>query len=110
MVRWARPSPIMGSAFARPARRHCDRMHHACGLPHRYLKREVTFRSQDPNTMKTYKARSLVLLSAVMLTIGGSFKLMHWPTANIQLALGALVLVIAFLVLAINVARRRGIR
>lgn len=60
--------------------------------------------------MKTRVALALVLISAAMLTIGGLFKLMHWPTANIQLGLGALVQVIALLALAINVARRQGLK
>lgn len=60
--------------------------------------------------MKTRVALALVLVSVAMITVGGLFKLMHWPSANIQLVLGALVLVFALLSLAINVARRKDLK
>lgn len=60
--------------------------------------------------MKTRAALALVLISAAMLTVGGLFKLLHWPTANIQLLVGSLVHVVALLALAINVARGQGLK
>ncbi|MFT3886318.1 MAG: hypothetical protein QM724_13090 [Flavobacteriales bacterium] len=60
--------------------------------------------------MKPRIALALVLVSAAMLTLGGLFKLLHWPTANIQLLLGTLVHVAALLALAGNVLRRQGLK
>lgn len=55
--------------------------------------------------MKTRVAISILLVGTAMLTFGGIFKLLHWPSANIQLLLGALVQVFALLVLAVKMAR-----
>lgn len=60
--------------------------------------------------MKPRTALALLLISSAMLTTGGLFKLLHWPTANIQLLLGATVHVVALLVLAAVVARRQGLK
>jgi hypothetical protein len=60
--------------------------------------------------MKPRTALALVLVSTAMLTLGGLFKVLHWPTANIQLLLGAVVHVVGLLALAINVARRQGLK
>lgn len=60
--------------------------------------------------MKPRTALALLLISSAMLTTGGLFKLLHWPTANIQLLLGATVRVVALLVLAAVVARRQGLK
>lgn len=60
--------------------------------------------------MKIRAALALVLVGSAMLTVGGLFKLLHWPTANIQLLLGTLVQVVALLALAAHVAHGRGLR
>lgn len=60
--------------------------------------------------MKIRAALAFLLISSAMLTIGGLFKLLHWPTANIQLLLGALVHVVALLALAVHVARGGGMK
>jgi hypothetical protein len=60
--------------------------------------------------MKIRIALALFLVSAAMLTFGGLFKLMHWPSANIQLLLGAGLQVIALLALAVNVVRGAGLK
>lgn len=60
--------------------------------------------------MSSRNALVLVLISSAILTVGGLFKLLHWPGANLQLLVGALVHVVALLALAINVARRQGLK
>lgn len=60
--------------------------------------------------MKTRTAISLLLVGTAMLTFGGLFKLMHWPSANIQLLLGGLVQVVALLTLAASVARKPDLK
>jgi len=60
--------------------------------------------------MKTRTAISLLLVGTAMLTFGGLFKLMHWPSANIQLLLGGLVQVVGLLTLAANVARKPDLK
>lgn len=60
--------------------------------------------------MKIRAALVLALIGSAMLTVGGLFKLLHWPTANIQLLLGTLVQVVALLALAVQVARGRGMK
>lgn len=60
--------------------------------------------------MKIRAALALALIGSAMLTVGGLFKLLHWPTANIQLLLGTLVQVISLLALAAHVARGRGLK
>jgi len=45
-----------------------------------------------------------------MLTFGGLFKLLHWPSANIQLMLGALGQGFALLVLAVKMAKTDGLK
>lgn len=55
--------------------------------------------------MKTRIALSLLLVGAAMLTTGGLFKFLHWPSANIQLLLGAFVQAFSLLVLAVKMAR-----
>ncbi|MCB0768874.1 MAG: hypothetical protein KDC00_00525 [Flavobacteriales bacterium] len=60
--------------------------------------------------MKTRIALSLLLVGTAMITIGGIFKLLHWPTANIQLLFGTVVQASALLVLAVKVARTHALR
>lgn len=57
--------------------------------------------------MRTRIALSLLFLGTALLTFGGLFKLMHWPSADIQLMFGGLVQVTALIALAINVLRQR---
>jgi hypothetical protein len=60
--------------------------------------------------MRTRIALSLLLVGTAMITIGGIFKLLHWPTANIQLLAGTLVQASALLVLAVKMARTEALR
>ncbi|MBL0126853.1 MAG: hypothetical protein IPP83_05215 [Flavobacteriales bacterium] len=50
--------------------------------------------------MRTRTAVSLLLVGTAVITLGSLFKVLHWPTANIQLLLGAMLQVAALLVLA----------
>ncbi|HQV75599.1 MAG: hypothetical protein KBA60_06490 [Flavobacteriales bacterium] len=59
--------------------------------------------------MKIRIALSLLLAGTAILTLGGLFKLLHWPTANIQLMIGALVQVVALFVLAVKIATTDGL-
>ncbi len=59
--------------------------------------------------MKTRIAISILLAGTAMLTIGGLFKLLHWPTANIQLMLGAMVQVVGLIALAVKMATTDGL-
>jgi len=60
--------------------------------------------------MKTRIALSILLAGTSMLTFGGLFKLLHWPSANIQLMLGALGQGFALLVLAVKMAKTDGLK
>jgi hypothetical protein len=53
--------------------------------------------------MKTRTALALLLIGTAIITSGGLFKIMHWPSANIQLVLGTLMQVAALLALAAKV-------
>ena len=59
--------------------------------------------------MKTRIAISILLAGTAMLTIGGLFKLLHWPTANIQLMLGAMEQVVGLIALAVKMATTDGL-
>ncbi|MBK7382924.1 MAG: hypothetical protein IPI81_06240 [Flavobacteriales bacterium] len=50
--------------------------------------------------MRTRTAFSLLLIGTAIVTGGSLFKVLHWPSANIQLLLGAMLQVAALLVLA----------
>ncbi|MCB9170319.1 MAG: hypothetical protein H6597_05435 [Flavobacteriales bacterium] len=58
--------------------------------------------------MKSRPALALLLISFAILAMGGLFKVLHWPGANIQLLLGTFLQVVALVSLAINVLRRQG--
>ena len=53
--------------------------------------------------MKTRTALALLLIGTAIITSGGLFKIMHWPSANFQLVLGTLMQVAALLALAAKV-------
>lgn len=53
--------------------------------------------------MKTRTALALLLIGTAIIISGGLFKIMHWPSANIQLVLGTLMQVAALLALAAKV-------
>ena len=50
--------------------------------------------------MRTRTAVSILLIGTAVITLGSLFKVLHWPSANIQLMLGAVLQVSALLVLA----------
>lgn len=50
--------------------------------------------------MRTRTAVSLLLVGTAVITLGSLFKVLHWPSANIQLMVGAVLQVTALLVLA----------
>jgi len=60
--------------------------------------------------MKTRTAVALLFVSLALLASGGLFKVLHWPTANIQLLVGTLVHVTALASLAINVSRGQNLK
>lgn len=60
--------------------------------------------------MKTRTTIAFVLISAALLVIGGSFKLLHWPTANVLLVPGSVLQVIALVALAKQLANKRSTR
>lgn len=55
--------------------------------------------------MKTRTAFALLFVSLALLASGSLFKVLHWPTANIQLLVGTLIQVTALITLALIVAR-----
>ena len=59
--------------------------------------------------MKTRTALSMLLVGTAILTLGGLFKLLHWPSANIQLMIGTMLHVVALLVLAVKLATTDGL-
>lgn len=60
--------------------------------------------------MKTRTALSLLFIGLAILALGSLFKVLHWPSANIQLLLGTLAQVTALIALAINVSRRQNLK
>ncbi|MCB9170316.1 MAG: hypothetical protein H6597_05450 [Flavobacteriales bacterium] len=60
--------------------------------------------------MKTRPALAILLLSFALLTLGGLFKLLRWPGANIQLLVGTFMQVCALVALAINVLRGQALK
>ncbi|HRO99116.1 MAG TPA: hypothetical protein PLN54_06735 [Flavobacteriales bacterium] len=60
--------------------------------------------------MNTRTALALLLIGTAIITSGGLFKVLHWPSANIQLMLGTMVQVVALLMLAANVLRSGSLR
>ena len=60
--------------------------------------------------MKTRTAVSLLFVSLALLASGSLFKVLHWPSANIQLLLGTVVHVTALITLATTVARRQSLK
>lgn len=60
--------------------------------------------------MNTRIALSLTLIGIAVLTLGSLFKTLHWPGANLQILAGSMVLVVALVALAVNVARGHGFR
>lgn len=60
--------------------------------------------------MKTRTAVSLLFVSLALLASGSLFKVLHWPSANIQLLLGTVVHVTALITLATMVARRQSVK
>ena len=60
--------------------------------------------------MKTRTALSLLFIGLAVLALGGMFKMLHWPSANIQLLLGTLAQVTALVALALNVSRRKNVK
>lgn len=59
--------------------------------------------------MKTRTALSMLLVGTAILTLGGLFKLLHWPSANIQLMIGTMLQVVSLLVLAVKLATTDGL-
>lgn len=55
--------------------------------------------------MNTRTALALLLIGTAFVTSGGLFKVLHWPTANIQLVLGTLLQIVALVALAAKVLR-----
>ncbi len=60
--------------------------------------------------MKTRTAVSLLFVSLALLASGSLFKVLHWPSANIQLLAGTVVHVTALITLATMVARRQSVK
>lgn len=54
-------------------------------------------------------ASVLAFLSAAILVSGGLFKVFHWPSANIQLLVGGVLLVVALLSFAVQMAIGRRV-
>lgn len=57
--------------------------------------------------MNTRIAFAMSLVGLALLTLGGLFKFLHWPGANIQVLLGALLFAASLVGLAVNVSRGR---
>ncbi|MBK9177748.1 MAG: hypothetical protein IPM46_15735 [Flavobacteriales bacterium] len=55
--------------------------------------------------MKTRNILALLLLGTAILTNGGLFKLLHWPGANVQFLIGAMLQTVMLLVLALKLAK-----
>lgn len=55
--------------------------------------------------MKTRTAVALLFVSLALLASGSLFKVLHWPSANIQLLLGTVLQVTALITLAFIIAR-----
>jgi hypothetical protein len=60
--------------------------------------------------MNTRTAVALLLIGTAIISSGGLFKVLHWPSASIQLMLGTLMQVVALLTLAANVLRSGSLR
>ncbi|MBL7953461.1 MAG: hypothetical protein JNJ91_00375 [Flavobacteriales bacterium] len=60
--------------------------------------------------MKTRTAVSLLFVSLALLASGSLFKVLHWPSANIQLLVGTVLHVTALITLATMVARRQSVK
>ena len=60
--------------------------------------------------MKTRTATSLLLLGTAVITIGSLFKLLHWPTANIQLMIGAAFQSVGLITLAYRSMRSADLK
>ncbi len=52
--------------------------------------------------MKTRKLLALLLIGTALLTSGGLFKILHWPGANAQFMLGAMVQTVMLVALAVK--------
>lgn len=55
--------------------------------------------------MNTRASIVLLLLGTSILISGSLFKVLHWPSANIQLLLGSVLQSVSLIMLAIKVAR-----
>jgi hypothetical protein len=75
-----------------------------------YLLLSTSFNQQNPVPMNTRIAIALLLIGCAFITSGWLFKFLHWPSANIQLLIGALILVVALITLAANVLRSGSLR
>ncbi|MCU0318476.1 MAG: hypothetical protein MUE88_00140 [Flavobacteriales bacterium] len=60
--------------------------------------------------MKTRTALLFVLAGYTVITTGGLFKIMHWPSANMQLLIGATVQAVGLLALLGQVMRHHSLR
>lgn len=60
--------------------------------------------------MKTRTAIALLLIGTAIITSGSLFKVLHWPSANIQLMLGTVMQVVALITLAANVLRSGSLK
>lgn len=60
--------------------------------------------------MNTRTALALLLIGTAIITSGGLFKVLHWPSANIQLMLGTVMQVVALLTLAAKVLQSGALK
>lgn len=58
--------------------------------------------------MKTRNIVALLLLGTAILTNGGLLKLLHWPDANVQFLIGALLQTVMLLVLVLALKLAAG--
>lgn len=74
----------------------------------RYLDGSRAFQSQTTAAMKTRKLLALLLIGTALLTCGGLFKILHWPGANAQMLVGAIVQTVMLVALALRLGTATG--